>query len=587
MLKYRHLTIDSKTKGIAVMILLILMLLLSTKPLATAAHDTCKMVKIETERLPDLNIARNAHAVFCVNGEVTVVGGHTKSFIPTATAEYFRDGQWHLMETEYTHDNGVCVVLKSGKVLLAGGSAEPMGVGQTYPVEEYDPATHSFRGFSCLNRKRTLAAGTELDSGRVVVAGNWYAEDGIELFDGDRDFSFVKPVSVERASPYMLSTSDNDVLILGNGGTKGEFLLSDMVDRLKGEPLHVPLFQQWKPLFYAAPFCSNTGFIGDETTGDYSWLLPVQDYTVGDSTDWALYRPLAFLHVHDSVFSLLPTTCAAPVNSAYGSIHYYSPVIADRRAHRGYVHGIDKDNRHYLLCVEYDKTPAPLTLYYTDPLPEAGFPEIVLTDDGDLMIVGGLTYNKVLGGQLDNDNFSPLSTVFLLHVGNSEAAASEGTTAAWLWIVLILAVLTAAIALLLISKRRKPQTPVADVAAPADEPAPSQNDDLMQRICDMMEQQQLYLNSDLKLTDIATMLGTNRNVVSNCINSRRGCSFSQFINEYRVAHAQNLMRQQPNMKITEVWMLSGFSTDTSFFRSFKAVTGMTPSEWKNTQTGRL
>ena len=103
----------------------ILMLLMSQ---TAVAADTCKMVKITAERLPDLNIPRNAHATFCVNGEVTVVGGHTKSFIPTATAEYYKDGEWHLIETEYPHDNGMCVVLKSGKVLLAGGHAEPMGV---------------------------------------------------------------------------------------------------------------------------------------------------------------------------------------------------------------------------------------------------------------------------------------------------------------------------------------------------------------------------------------------------------------------------------------------------------------------------
>lgn len=547
------------------------------------ATDSCRMIKIQAERLPDLNIPRNAHAAFCVNGEVTVVGGHTKSFIPTETAEYFKDGEWHLMEAEYPHDNGMCVVLKSGKVLLAGGHAEPMGVGQTYPVEEYDPATHSFRGFSCLNRKRTLAMGAELDSGKVVVTGNWYAGDGIEMFDGDRDFSFVKDVSVGRSSPYLLRISDDDVLILGNGGLKGETLQSDVVDRLKGEPLHVPLLQQWKPLFFFAPFCSNTGFIGDEVANDYSWLVPVQDSTVGDSTNLLINRPLAFLLVRDTTFSLLPTTCPAPVKSPYGPIHYYSPVIADRQAHRGYVHGIDKDNRHYVLCVEYDKTPAPLTLYYTDPLPEAGFPEIVLTDDGNLMIVGGVTYNKSLDGTLQNDNFSPLATVFLLPVGNRAVAEADSQVSGkWLWGILAMAVLVTAIAVFLLYRRQRPQTlnTTEPVAAITD--VPDSNKELMQRICNLMEQRQPYLNSDLKLVDVATMLATNRNVISSCINTQRGCSFSQFVNEYRVAYAQEMMRSQPDVKISEVWMQSGFSTETSFFRAFKAVTGMTPSEWKST-----
>ncbi len=567
-------------------------------PMAAAAmsRDSCRMVKMEAERLPDLNIPRNAHAAFCVNGEVTVVGGHTTSFIPTATAEYFKDGKWHLMETEYAHDNGICVVQKaggkSGKVILAGGHAEPLGVGQTFAVEEYDPVTHTFRGFSCLDKKRTLATGTELDSGRIVVAGNWYAGDGIELFDGDRKFSHLKDVAVERASPYMLRTARDNVLILGNGDTHGEVLLTDVVDQLKGEPLHVPLLRQWQPLFCEAPFCADVGFIGDEAAGDYSWLLPVQDWTVGDNTDWLTDRPLAFLLVRDTTqFSLLPTTCTPPVKSRYGPILYYSPVIADRQAHRGYLHGIDRDNRHYVLCVEYDKTPSPLTLYYTDPLPEAGFPEIVLTDEGDLMIVGGITYNKGLNGTLQNDNFSPVSTVYLLHVGNRsddnalQKAANSFFTLhfsllQWLGILLALAILAAAVAVLVIRRWRGVHTPEPADAAPAGTPAADSDETMMQRIRDLMEQQQPYLNSSLKLSDVAAMLGTNRNVVSNCINSQQGCSFSQFVNDYRVGHAQQLMRRQPDRKISEVWLSSGFSTESSFFRAFKAVIGVTPSEWK-------
>lgn len=563
-------------------------------PLTAVAESNCKVVKIEAKRLPDLNIARNAHAVFCVNGEVTVVGGHTNSFIPTATAEYFKDGEWHLIKTEYPHDNGICVVLRSGKVILAGGHAEPLGIGQTFPVEEYDPVTHSFRGFSSLATKRTLGSGIELDNGNIVVTGNWYHDDCIELFDGDRNFSHVKPVSADRASPYVFRSARDDVLILGNGDTHGKVLHSDVVDRLKGEPLHIPLLRQWQPLFYEAPFCCNTGFIGDEKTDDYSWLLPVQDWTHNDSLDLLAAMPMAFMLVRDTTFSLLPTTCPVPVTGPYGQIFYCSPVIADRQAHRGYVHGIDKENRHYVLCVEYDQTPAPLTLYYTDPLPDAGFPEIVLTDDSDLMIVGGHNYNKSIGGQSDNDNFSPLSSVYLLSLNSmDEDAVSKKASGAWSRMLIILAVFLVVIASLRMFIRHRQATAncreaqpaagnISTVATSCNRPATDSNKALMQRITDQMEEKQLYLNSDLKLEDLAVALATNRNIISSCINRQRGCSFSQFVSEYRVRHAKKLMSQQADMKITEIWRQSGFSTETSFFRSFKAVTGMTPSEWKST-----
>ena len=560
----------------------------------SSKNDTCMVRKIEAERLADLNVPRSAHTAFCVNGEVTVVGGHTTNFVPTATAEYFKDGRWHLVETAFPHDNGICVVLSSGKVILGGGSEKPLGIGQTFPVEEYDPTTHTFRAFSCFDTKRTLAQAIEIDSGRVVVAGNWYAGDSIELFDGDRYFHFAKEVTVGRASPYMLRTSSGDVLILGNGGTHGEPLMSDVADRLKGNPLHVPLLRRWQPLFYEASFCNNTGFIGDEATGNYSWLMPVEDWQEGDSTAWDPYRQLAFMLVRDTTFTLLPTTCPVPKKGPYGKINYYSPVIADRKAHRGYVHGIDKDNRHYLVCVEYDKRPAPLTLYYTDPLPDAGFPHILITGDGDLMIMGGINYNRPLGGSLGNDNYSPLASVYLLHVGRLSQEQADGSKAVWLWMTIAALLLTAAALLIILyRKRRSTETigmgaaPITEAAETGEEEEEAEESDktntgteLMWQISQLMEQEQLYLDSDLKLADLATRLHTNRNAVSACINSQRGYSFSQFISNYRVEHAKQLLRQHPDMKMTEVWMQSGFTTESSFFRAFKAATGLTPTEWK-------
>lgn len=560
----------------------------------SSKNDTCMVRKIEAERLADLNVPRSAHTAFCVNGEVTVVGGHTTNFVPTATAEYFKDGRWHLVETAFPHDNGICVVLSSGKVILGGGSEKPLGIGQTFPVEEYDPTTHTFRAFSCFDTKRTLAQAIEIDSGRVVVAGNWYAGDSIELFDGDRYFHFAKEVTVGRASPYMLRTSSGDVLILGNGGTHGEPLMSDVADRLKGNPLHVPLLRRWQPLFYEASFCNNTGFIGDEATGNYSWLMPVEDWQEGDSTAWDPYRQLAFMLVRDTTFTLLPTTCPVPKKGPYGNIYYYSPVIADRKAHRGYVHGRDKDNRHYLVCVEYDKRPAPLTLYYTDPLPDAGFPHILITGDGDLMIMGGINYNRPLGGSLGNDNYSPLASVYLLHVGRLSQEQADGSKAVWLWMTIAALLLTAAALLIILyRKRRSTETigmgaaPITEAAETGEEEEAAEESDktntgteLMRQISQLMEQEQLYLDSDLKLADLATRLHTNRNAVSACINSQRGYSFSQFISNYRVEHAKQLLRQHPDMKMTEVWMQSGFTTESSFFRAFKAATGLTPTEWK-------
>ena len=106
-------------------------------------------------------------------------------------------------------------------------------------------------------------------------------------------------------------------------------------------------------------------------------------------------------------------------------------------------------------------------------------------------------------------------------------------------------------------------------------------DALMQRIEELMVEKRLYLNSNLKMSDVAAEFGIHQNEVSACINSCKGYSFSQFINNYRIAYAQQLLRNQPDAKMTHVALESGFASDTSFFRTFKSITGMTPSEWKD------
>lgn len=166
--------------GLWLTILTLLFTTVADRASADTIPQNCPVVKIEVDQLPDLNIPRAGHKVLVAGGEYVVFGGHTNGFVPTQTAEYFRDGEWHVMQMTYNHDFGTVILLKSGKVLLAGGVAENIGVGQTYTTELYDPQSHTFDGFGSMNIKRAKASALELDSGKVVVAGNWYHDDGIE-----------------------------------------------------------------------------------------------------------------------------------------------------------------------------------------------------------------------------------------------------------------------------------------------------------------------------------------------------------------------------------------------------------------------
>lgn len=543
------------------LILLFIALLVTSKAMADGdGKANCPVVKIEAERLPDMNVPRSGHSAILVNGEVTVVGGHTSGFVLTPTAEYLKDGEWHQLQTVYNHDGGISIVMKSGKMLLAGGFKDNLGIGQSYEVELYDPVTHQFNGFGCLDKKRVSGAAVELDSGRVMIAGNWYADDAIEIFDGKATFSHVKPVAQTRSLPHVFRTSNGNALIMAGYDFHGNPIDTIIVDRLYGDPFRNELFDNWKPLQYDLVQHSDDSFIGDEAKGVFRYLMPVENKD----------GQLAIIDVRDTVFTPLPTSTPVPMKSQWGSIRYITPVYADRQHQRGYVVGYDETSRLYALCIDYSKSPAALTLYHTDPLPEAGMRTIpVLTAEGNLMLTGGV-------GVEPNSNFSPMASVWLLRFNDDGSEASAGING-WLWVLLAMVMLVAVVAVVVL-KRRKPQSQFEPEEQP--EAATKGNEQLMQRICDLMDGQQLYLQQGLKVSDIASALDTNIRYISDCIRAERGCSLMQFVNEYRVEHAKRLLLDHQEMKISSVAIESGFTNDKAMTRYFKEQTGMTPTEWK-------
>lgn len=523
----------------------------------------CPFIKLETERLPDMNISRAGHELFYVNGELVAAGGHTDGFVPTQTAEYYKDGEWHLMQMVYNHDFGGSVVLKSGKVMLFGGCEENIGVGQTYTVELYDPQTHTFKGIGITQRKRTYPSGLELDSGKVMITGNWYYNDGIEVFDGKNRFSYIKDAAVNRNHPFIFRTSKDDAIIFGLLGAQDDFV-SLVADCLKGDTLHIPFFETWQPLSIVHHRMAES-FIGDETKGLYTYLLPVKD-SLGQ---------VAIAKVENGAFSLLPTICPIPMQSPWESIHYENPVIFDRQAGRAYMMGISGDyaanpenpHRWYFVCIDYaqavDGKPAPLTLYYTEPL--TGVPDYapVLDDDGNILLAGGLVHGS---------NFSPLRAAYLIRLNGQKKSA----TTPWPWILLAVVVLAAFLAYLIIYRKRRLEMP-QEVAVNL---KPDTDNELMNRITHLIEERKLFQRSDLKVSDVAAELGTNSRYISDCIKACKDCSFTQFVNACRVENAMQLMRDYPDKKMMQVYMESGFSNETTFFRAFKAQMGLTPNEWK-------
>lgn len=531
---------------------------------AVAADDDCRVQPLQVERLPDLHVPRMGHQVFTAGGEVVVAGGHTTGFVTTATAEYYSGGEWHLVPMTYPHDHGGMVVTESGQLLLFGGHEKELGIGQTFTLECYDPAAHSFRGYGCLDQKRCYANALPLDSGRAIISGNWYNDDIIELYDGSRQNKQVKPVAQHRSLPHILRTARDNAIIFSAHDIHADNFDTIVIDRLRGEPFTDSLFNTWRPYVYPVGYHGSC-FIGDIEKGEYVNLIQVMR---GDTA-------MAIVRVEGEAFSLLPTTSPIPMQSQWGRIGWYSHIVADRKAGRAYIEGYGEDqgdHRFYVAAIDYLKRPAPVTLYYSEPQDSAVRCQPILTSDGDLMLAGGIIEH--------NNNYEPSGRVFLLHVGTSGADPRQAAVwPVWLWVGMASLLLVTIATTLLLRRRRKPLPADAGEQEADKATTITADEELMARICQLMDEQQPYLNSDLKIADVSKALGTNSTYISRCINELRGCTFRQFVNTYRIGHAQQLLLQQPDIKISNLSTTSGFANETSFFRAFKTQTGMSPKEW--------
>lgn len=96
-----------------------------------------------------------------------------------------------------------------------------------------------------------------------------------------------------------------------------------------------------------------------------------------------------------------------------------------------------------------------------------------------------------------------------------------------------------------------------------------------------MEDDKMYLNSRLSLSDLAVAAGTNKTYISIYINSQ-GYTFYDFINKYRVEEACRIIEQMATgerLTMTDVAALSGFNSVSSFNRYFFKIKGITPTAY--------
>lgn len=108
---------------------------------------------------------------------------------------------------------------------------------------------------------------------------------------------------------------------------------------------------------------------------------------------------------------------------------------------------------------------------------------------------------------------------------------------------------------------------------------------LVARLEHYMESERPYLESELRLPQLAEALSSNTHHLSQAINEHFGQTFSAYVNRYRVREAQRLLchPEWQDRALIDIAYAAGFNNKTTFYKAFKEVAHQLPSTYRKRQ----
>ena len=105
------------------------------------------------------------------------------------------------------------------------------------------------------------------------------------------------------------------------------------------------------------------------------------------------------------------------------------------------------------------------------------------------------------------------------------------------------------------------------------------------RLANLMHIEMAYLNPELTLPGLATLVECSVNHLSQVINSGFGMSFFDYLNQNRVDYAKQLLGRQDGQRqsILSIAYAAGFNSNSSFYTAFRKSSGQTPAQYRRTQ----
>ncbi|MCL6266805.1 helix-turn-helix domain-containing protein [Flagellimonas myxillae] len=110
----------------------------------------------------------------------------------------------------------------------------------------------------------------------------------------------------------------------------------------------------------------------------------------------------------------------------------------------------------------------------------------------------------------------------------------------------------------------------------------SESGSLVKEVKELLSKEELFLDANVSLESVAKRLNVSARKLSQAINQNEHKNFSDFVNDYRIEKAKQLLSdpKHNNDKIIAIAYDCGFGNVTSFNMAFKAKTQLTPSAYR-------
>uniref|UniRef100_UPI003218E5F0 helix-turn-helix domain-containing protein n=1 Tax=Chryseobacterium sp. TaxID=1871047 RepID=UPI003218E5F0 len=114
----------------------------------------------------------------------------------------------------------------------------------------------------------------------------------------------------------------------------------------------------------------------------------------------------------------------------------------------------------------------------------------------------------------------------------------------------------------------------------------SHSDILSQRLLKFMETDSPYLDEELSLQKLSLLMNVSTHQLSQTINQGLNTNFYKFVNAYRIKEVKKKLKDPEFEKysILGIAFESGFNSKSTFNKIFKEETGITPSEFKKSES---